>query len=137
VRGNYPVNVPRLATSDDTEALFPEARQRRRRIRLTTGVLLLLVVVAAGLVYSMDSHGTPPKVAPSASTAGSYKILPSTIARDTVAARTAQEAWRLFNSYPGCNPHPVGAGVIDLANQRMEVTVAESGCRSGNGSYTQ
>ncbi len=46
--------VSSAPTSDDIEALFPEARQRRRRIRITIGLIVLVVAVA--IAIAIDGH---------------------------------------------------------------------------------
>ncbi len=131
--------APSPPASDDAEALFPEARRRRHRIRFIAGAICVaLVVAAAGLVYGISRDGGAPKApSPGPAISGPSQITTGPVLRDTVAARSAHEDWRTITSYPGCSPPQAGSGVLDLAHLRSAVTVSSPGCRSGNGSYTQ
>lgn len=125
--------------SDGAEALFPEARRRRRRIRLTVGVSILgIAVVTAGVVWAIgrgSGSPTPPSSGPSDSLPA--QISAGTIIHSSLAVRSAREEWRTVTSYPGCNPPMSALGVLDLAHARSAVTVSSPGCRSGDGTYSQ
>jgi hypothetical protein len=121
------------APSGNPEALFPEARQRRRRIRLTAGVIVLvLALTTGGIVYGVDGHSAPPKTPsrPPVSTAPK-QIAPNIVVRSTENAESAQESWRSTDGAPGCYPTLSGNGVINLVRPGAAVTVTESGCLPG------
>jgi hypothetical protein len=125
-------DVPTSVENVDAEALFPEAR-RRRRIRVVAGAIVLsLVVGAAGLIYGItSSSGSSPPTAPSVPAApGPPQISASTILRASLAVGSAHETWISITSYPGCSPPVSGVGVIDLKHVRQAVTVSSKGCPS-------
>jgi hypothetical protein len=63
--------APSQITHDDPEALFPEARRRRRKIRLTVGAILIVIAsTAVGLLYGIGGRGAPPKGPPPSSVRG-------------------------------------------------------------------
>jgi hypothetical protein len=54
--------APSHLTQDDPEALFPEARRRRRRIRLILGAILIVIAgTVLGVLYGIGGSGAPPK----------------------------------------------------------------------------
>ena len=62
--------APSQPTRDDLEALFPEARRRRQRIRIMVGGIVIVVAATAGLIYDVAGNGAPPKVPPPPSVKG-------------------------------------------------------------------
>lgn len=121
------------APNAQTEALFPEARRRRRRIRLTTGIIgVVLALAASGLLYAFDGHRAPPKApAPPPVSGAPEQMAPASVIRSTEKAGTAQELWRSTDGAPGCYPTLTGNGVINLVRPSAAVTVTESGCLPG------
>jgi hypothetical protein len=121
------------APSGEPQALFPEARRRRRRIRLVAGLVLIVTAIAiGGLVYSMGGGTAPPKITlPKPISSAPSEITPPIIIRATEAAATAQESWQSIDGAPGCNPTVTGNGVINLVHPSSAVTVTESGCLPG------
>lgn len=63
--------APSHLTPDDPEALFPEARRRRRKIRLTLSAILTVIAsTVVGLLYGIGGSGAPPKGPPPSSVRG-------------------------------------------------------------------
>ena len=88
------------------KALFPEARQRRRRIRLTIGAVLIVVAAtAAGLLYATGGHGPPPTGPPPSSGKGQ----PSDAASPASSAGPS-----MSNRFPGGQSLPAGAEVTSV-----------------------
>lgn len=121
------------ASNRDPQALFPEARRRRRRIRLVAGIVVILAAVAiGGVAYGLTGSAGPPrtpKLHPISS--GPSTISPLVAFQRTEGAATAQESWRTTDGDPGCYPTLTGNGVINLVDPGAAVTVTESGCLPG------
>lgn len=117
----------------ETEALFPEARRRRRRIRLASGLILAVVAIAiGGVVYGMGGHDAPPKAPkPAPVSSAPNELTPAIAIRSTEGAATAEESWRTTDGYSGCYPTLTGNGIIDLVHPSAAITVTESGCLPG------
>ena len=101
--------APSQPTRDDPEALFPEARRRRRRIRITIGAILIVVAaMLAGLFHVMGGHGPPPKGPPPSSAKGQPNGAGSS------ASGPASPGPSTLNRFPGGQSLPAGAQVTSV-----------------------
>jgi hypothetical protein len=121
------------APSGIPKALFPEARRRRRQIRLSAGIIVVVFALATGgIAYGLAGHSAPPRapLPPPVSSAPS-QIAPTVVVQSTERAESAQESWRSIDGAPGCYPTLTGKGIINLVRPSAAVTVTESGCLPG------
>jgi hypothetical protein len=98
--------VPSHVAPDDPEALFPEARRRRRKIRLTLGAILIAIAgTVLGILYGIAGSGGPPKGPP-----------PSSVSRqpNNAASPTSSGGPSAPKGFPGAQSLPAGAQITSV-----------------------
>lgn len=102
--------APSPPTTDEAEALFPEARRRRRRIRITIGVIVLVVALgAAGLVIGIGRNGGPPTVPAEGTRAPNAGVTSFLSLAKRGLSGSFSEVYRIS--------HQESAGTVDVAQQ--------------------
>jgi hypothetical protein len=98
--------APSQSTHDDPEALFPEARSRRRKVRLILGGISLVIASSvAGLLYGIGGHGGPPKGPPRSPVRGHP---------NSAASPASSGGPSTLKAFPGAQSLPTGAEITTV-----------------------